>query len=162
MAACTWPADGRIKHLALDVVGDTPFPVGVLAFPAPAGGLGPADVDRPAISLDLQVAPQVPPGRVEAPGRDPQGQEHVLDRLFGQVGGHTGAPGDGPHGAGVPAMHLGQRLLAATGHGPGEIGLTGSFQFLVQHCYRRHPRFTPFVNAIARPRVPQRGYWANR
>ena len=103
-------------------------PWGLPVLPVPPGGIGPEDINSPAVPIGQQERPQRTADRVESLRFVPEAQKDVLDDLFGGAGGAENPTGQGEDGPGVTAVHLSQRILVPPADRYGEGRVAGLCQ----------------------------------
>jgi hypothetical protein len=108
-------------HLGLDVGRGGWRKLALALLAAGAGRLGADGVDGPGVRLRGQPGAQPAPRRVEPAGALPQVDEHCLADVLGEHTVVAHAAGDGPHGAGVAAVDLGEGGLVALHDGGDEV-----------------------------------------
>ena len=102
----------QIPDLPLEVVTGIGRRPGFPLFPAGPGLPGADDVDRPAVRLGEQERPERSPGGIEPVWLVPEPEKHFLDDVFGLTDVAYDLLGQTEDDATVPAVDLGQRLLA--------------------------------------------------
>ena len=110
--------DGEVDDGVFDVVVGFGGGSGVALLPLAAGDLGAEDVDGTAVGLGQEERSERAPVRIELLGAVPEPEEDLLDDLLGQRAVDQEPAGEGEHRAGVPAVGLGEGLLAVAADRP--------------------------------------------